>query len=139
MLVAGFMWSGCDSVARRKDAAKEDLVEAQKNVREAQLKVQSAADAEERQTFKRDSERKIRDNEARIDSLKLELVKPGERTDSNYEQRIETLREKNIELRTRIGNSNTNMNDWKKFKREFSHDMDELGLAIKNFVVVIKK
>lgn len=134
MLVAGFMWSGCDSVAKRKDAAKEDLKEAQKNVKEAQLKIQKAVDAEEWEAFKRDSETKIRENETRIDSLKVKLVKPGQLLDPIYEKRIETLRQKNVDLRAEIGRYEANMSDWEKFKREFNHDMDELGLAIKNFV-----
>jgi hypothetical protein len=135
MLAAGSMWSGCDSVAKRKDAAKEDLVEAQKNVREAKLNVQKAVDAEEWEAFKRDSEVKIRDNETRIDSLKVKLVKPGQLLDPIYENRIETLRQKNVDLRAEIGRYEANMSDWEKFKREFNHDMDELGLAIKNFTL----
>jgi chromosome segregation ATPase len=132
ILVAGAMWSGCDSVAKRKVAAKEDLLTARENLKQAKLEVQKVVNEEEWDAFKQASEVKIRDNETRIDSLKVKLVKPGQLLDPIYEKRIETLRQKNVDLRAEIGRYEANMSDWEKFKREFNNKIDELALAIKN-------
>ncbi|MBK7408934.1 MAG: hypothetical protein IPJ40_13250 [Saprospirales bacterium] len=55
--------------------------------------------------------------------------------DGLYAQRIETLEQKNRDLRTKMANYEQNQSDWESFKREFNHDMDELGQALKDFTV----
>jgi hypothetical protein len=60
---------------------------------------------------------------------------PGKTNDADYTKRIEELRKRNTDLKTRLDNYDTNTSDWDIFKREFSHDMDELGQSLKDFTV----
>ncbi len=53
-----------------------------------------------------------------------------------YNQRIDALQERNEILKKRMKDSETTKTSmWSSFKREFKHDMDELGKAIKDIGV----
>ena len=99
----------------------------------------SGTGAEEWKEFKNDSEIKIRNNEIRIAELKAKMNKPGTTLDPLYEKRIDTLEKKNRDLKARIADYEKSQSDWQTFKREFNHDMDELGQALKDFTVDNKK
>ncbi|MBK6283604.1 MAG: hypothetical protein IPF54_14015 [Draconibacterium sp.] len=42
------------------------------------------------------------------------------------------LEQKNNILRAKIESYESNQTDWESFKREFNHDMEELGMAFKD-------
>ena len=51
-------------------------------------------------------------------------------------KRIKELEEKNKEIKLKVESYKNDANsDWKSFKEEYNHDMDELGQALKNFTV----
>ena len=52
-----------------------------------------------------------------------------------YAKNIENLEERNRDLKTRIGAYETNQSDWESFKREFNHDMNEVGQALRDLTV----
>lgn len=142
-LMAGTIFTGCESPGQKEDAAqakvedaKQDLKTAQDEAQEAAL---NAAIAEEWKTFKRESEVKITDNETRIAELKVKIKKPGNTFDDQYKKKIETLEQKNKDLRTSMDNYVQTDSDWESFKREFNHDMDELGKALTDLTVDNKK
>nr|MBP8086991.1 hypothetical protein [Saprospiraceae bacterium] len=85
--------------------------------------------------FKSDAEIKIKENEVRIGELKVKMKKSGKTFDAMYEKNIIALEEKNKDLKTRIASYETNQSDWDAFTREFNHDMDELGQALKDLTV----
>lgn len=43
------------------------------------------------------------------------------------------MNKKNAELKAKIAAYETEQSDWEAFKREFNHDMDELGNALQDF------
>ena len=102
---------------------------------EAQADAIKVANAEEWRVFKSDAEIKIKENEVRIGELKVKMKKSGKTFDAMYEKNIIALEQKNKDLRTKISNYESNQSDWEAFKREFNHDMDELGQAIKDLTV----
>lgn len=63
------------------------------------------------------------------------MKKSGKTFDAMYEKNIMALEQKNKDLRTKISNYESNQSDWESFKREFNHDMDEQGQAIKDLTV----
>jgi chromosome segregation ATPase len=142
-LIAGIIFTGCQSPAQKESSAKEKVNEANRDLKEAQddakAEAQEVAGAEEWKEFKNDSEIKIRNNEIRIAELKVKMNKPGTTLDPLYEKKIDTLEKKNRDLKVRINGYEKSQSDWEKFKREFNHDMDELGQALKDFTVDIKK
>lgn len=139
VILAHAVFTGCQSSAYKLEAAnqnvekeKQDLQEAQKDANAVAVKV---ANAEEWAAFKTESEVKIKDNQIRIDELKVKMSKPGKTFDAMYAKNIENLEQKNKDLKARIGAYEANQSDWDSFKREFNHDMDELGQALRDLTV----
>ena len=57
-----------------------------------------------------------------------------------YDKKVSALEQKNNDLKKKIeASNNTQSSKWSSFKREFNHDMDELGHAIKDIGVDNKK
>lgn len=107
------------------EVAKENLVEAQK-----------ALTAEEWKVFKENTDSIINENEFRINELKVKMKKAGKSIDVNYKKNIDILEQKNQDLKVKVDTYKKDSDsDWKSFKREFNHDMDELGHALKDLTV----
>lgn len=138
LLVGTFLWS-CQTSSEKVDAAKENVAEAKEDLREVQQDAATdavkVATAEEWQQFKDESNELIRKNEIRIEEIKVKMNKKGKTLDAVYAKNIETLEQKNKDLKTRIGAYENNQGNWESFKREFNHDMDELGKALTDLTV----
>lgn len=141
--MAGTISTGCDSKAEKTEAAQEEVQEAKQDLKEAQndlnTEAYKQAKAEEWAAFKIETENKIASNETRIAELKKANQKTGKTFDAIYEKRIDALEQKNKDLKSRINVYDKNRTDWDSFKREWNHDMDELGQALKDFTVNNKK
>jgi len=138
-LMAGTIFTGCQSSVQKQDAAQAKVKDARQDLNEAQKDAnaigQELATAEEWATFKCESEIKIRDNEIRITELNVKMKKPGETFDELYANKIANLELQNKEMRTRLTAYEKSQSNWETFKREFNHDMDELGKALKDLTV----
>jgi chromosome segregation ATPase len=142
-LMAGTIFTGCQSSTQKQKAvqdkvqdAKQDLNAAQKDANELAQKV---ATAEEWKTFKRESELKIKENEIRINELTVKMKKPGELFDALYKKKIANLGQQNKDLKARLEAYEKSQSNWESFKREFNHDMDAIGQALKDLTVDNKK
>lgn len=114
------------------DSAKVAVTEAEEDLDEAKR----AATAEEWQEFKDETNAKIKDNNAQIAELKLKIKKAGKNIDKTYQKSIDTMEQKNKDLKMKIDSYKNDANsDWKSFKSEFNHDMDQLGKSLKDFAV----
>lgn len=137
--VAGTIFTGCQSSASKEEAARAKVDEAEQALVDAQqdadIEAQKVASAEEWLAFKIESEVKISEYEIRIKALKTQMKKPGKTFDDLNKQRIEQLEQKIADLKTRMNDYEKNQTGWESFKREFNHDMDELGTALKDLTV----
>jgi outer membrane murein-binding lipoprotein Lpp len=135
-IIAGGIFTGCMSQAQKDEAARAKVENAREDLNEAKVEANrvalKTATAEEWRIFKNESELKIKENEVRVAELKVQLNKPGTLLDPLYVKRIDTLEEQNSGMRTRIVIYENNRSDWETFKREFNHDMDALGKALKD-------
>jgi hypothetical protein len=128
-LVVGIQAKGQD--------AKQDLNAAQKNTNAVAQKEQTA---EEWKTFnKSDFELKIKANEMRITELNVKMRKPADLFDSFYVKKIASLEKENRFLKARLEAYEKSQSNWESFKREFNHDMDAIGQALKDLTVDNKK
>jgi uncharacterized protein YeaO (DUF488 family) len=130
LLTAGTVITSCN-MGNRQNRTNENIEDVQQRER--------IATAEEWAEFKSESERKIMENEARIQELKKKMMEPGVGLDSLRQNRIDRLEEKNNELRVKIRTYEHDKSDWESFKREFKHDMDEIGDAFKDLTIDNKK
>jgi len=138
-LLTATIITGCQSSAKKETSARENVQEAKQELKdvqkEANKEAQKLANAEEWETFKSDAELTIKNNEIRIAELRVKLNKQGTMLDPMYEKKIATLEQQNKDLKKRIEDYEKNQSDWETFKREFNHDMDELGKALKDLTV----
>lgn len=140
---AGIVFSSCDSAATKEKEAQEKLTEAKQELTEvkkdANAEAVRLASNEEWTEYKKQTEIKIADNDARIAALKSRKNKTDKLLDNLYERRIDTLEVRNKNLKMRIADFQITKSDWDAFKREFDHDMDGLGEALNNFGTNNKK
>ena len=143
IIIAATVLPGCKSSTEKEAAAQENVQEAKEDLKEVQQDANAeavkAANAEEWREYKMEVEMKIQNNEIRIVELKEKIKKKGKVLDSIYETRINTLEEKNKEMRAKLNAYEKEQSDWQTFKTEFNRDMDELGQSLKDFTIDNKK
>ncbi|TRX31886.1 hypothetical protein FNW52_18005 [Flavobacterium sp. ZT3R18] len=137
--VIGSVLTSCKPNTDKEQTAQESVDSAKVAVTAAEADLDQArrvATAEEWQAFKDETNTKINDNNAKIAELKLKIKKTGKDIDKAYQKSIDTMEQKNKDLKVKIDSYKNDVNsDWKSFKREFNHDMDELGQSLKDFTV----
>lgn len=137
------LFVGCKPSTKEEQAAQENVQEAKEEVQDAKEDLAEAkrqATEAEWQRFKNDMETAIDENNAKIDELQKEIKKTGKAADAEYERKVDALKEQNDKLKLKIETyKNDADSDWESFKREFSHDKDELGNALKDLTVNNKK
>jgi len=137
--MAGTIFTSCQSSDHRDGDDNGMMNETQQDMNEMHNDVNSdmpkMASADEWKTFKLESELKINNNEISIKELTVKMNKPGTILDPLYAKKIANLEQKNKDLKIKLETYETNQSDWEKFKREFNHDMDELGKAFKDLTV----
>ena len=133
----------CKSTTKEEIESQEKVDVAEQNLKDAKdslVVAKKAATAEEWQTFKDQTDSVISYNEAQIAELKLKMQKTGKSVDAKYQKNIDILEQKNKDLKVKVDTYKNDANsDWQSFKREFNHDMDEIGQAFKNVTVDNKK
>jgi exonuclease VII large subunit len=137
------LFVACKPATKDEQEAQENVQEAKQDVEEAKEDLSEAkrqANAEEWQSFKDEVNTVIEKNDAKIAELKQEIKKTGKAADAEYNKKIDALKEKNENLKLKIESyKNDADSDWQAFKREFNHDMDELGSAFNDLTVDNKK
>jgi hypothetical protein len=144
VLVMGFvslaLLMGCSRTSEQKVAdAKADVVVAKQDVKDAVADAQTEA-REEWLSFKGEAEAKIAATEKSIADYKVKMTTASGKLHANYDKKIDALEQKNKELKTKLSEyKDSGKTAWEQFKIEFSHDMDALGTALKDFSVDNKK
>ncbi|HEU4791645.1 MAG TPA: hypothetical protein VFS71_18300 [Flavobacterium sp.] len=138
-LVIGSIVISCKPNTEKEQAAQENVDSAKVAVTEAEddlAEAKRVATAEEWKAFKDSTNAKIEENNAKIAELKLKIKKTGKDIDKAYQRNIDTMEQKNKNLKAKLDSYKNDVNsDWESFKREFDHDMDELGNSLKDFTV----
>ncbi|MES2559446.1 MAG: hypothetical protein V4590_06885 [Bacteroidota bacterium] len=123
--------TGCSSPATKVENAKQDLKEAKQELSQEQR--DSVADY---MAFKQESEERIAANEKTIAAFKERMVTDKKQLKKADQQVIDELEQRNIDMRKKLDEYQANGKDsWVEFKKEFSHDMDELGQSLKNLTI----
>lgn len=111
------------------DDAKDSLAVARKE-----------ATKQEFDAFRNSGDSIIRINNLKIAELKLKMKETGKSIDASYQKNIDVLEQKNENLKVKMDTfKNDAKSDWQSFKREFKHDTDEIGKALKDLTVNNKK
>lgn len=132
MFVAATTFISCKPATKEEEVATENAKEANEELIDAK----KTATAEEWKAFKIYGDSIISENNERIAELKLKMKKTGKTINVQYEKSIDALEQKNKDLKVKMETYKNDANaDWQSFKREFNHDMNEVGQALKNLRV----
>jgi hypothetical protein len=100
------------------------------------LKEAKTDSADDYNRFKKEAEITIKENDKKISELKAKKSDANKDIKAKYDKKVLALEQKNKSLKTKIeGSTKTKTEMWATFKREFNHDMEELGHAIRDIGV----
>jgi hypothetical protein len=143
MIIVTIVLISCRPATREEIVLEDKVQQAKENVDMAQDTLDEArkvAKQEDWQNFRNEADPIIKVNDARIAELKVKMKNTGERIDSQYKKSIDTLEQKNQNLKVKIKTYKSDANDdWQSFKTELNHDMTEIGQALKNVTINNKK
>jgi hypothetical protein len=77
---------------------------------------------------------KIEDNNVRISELKENIKNDKSALKSVHEKQVIDLQARNNDLKMRLDNYKGE-DKWEDFKKEFEHDMNEIGSSLKDLTV----
>lgn len=119
----------------KMEKAQAEVEKAEKKLDEAKQKAEA-----EFESYKADVNRQIDENDRKIAALKEDMKQTKKDAKKEYREKVEALEIRNNELKKQIGEfQNTSEEKWQAFKREFNHDMEELGKAFKDLGTDNKK
>ena len=138
-MTAGTVLVGCKDSSKEEKDAQENVQEAKEDLNDAKVELSDArraATEQEWKAFKDSTNAAIDQNEIRIAKMKADLKNTGKTIDAEYQKKIMELEEKNKEIKSKLDMyKNDADSDWQSFKKEYRHDMDDLGELLKNFTV----
>jgi uncharacterized protein (DUF342 family) len=141
--VTATMLTSCKSSTNEEKESQERVETAREDVQNAKdtlAEAKRVATEQEWIAFKESSDSIIRINDMKIAQLKLKMKNSNKSIDAKYEENMATLDQKNEALKIKMVSYKNDANsDWQSFKREFNHDMDEIGQAFKDLTVDNKK
>jgi hypothetical protein len=144
VVVIGFvslvLLMSCSRSSNQKVAdAKANVIAAKQDLKDAVADAQAAA-KEEWLNFKNEAEAKIEANDKIVAEYKTKMTTTNGKLRAQYDKKIDALEKKNKVLKVKLDEyQDSGKNAWEQFKSEFTHDMDELGTALKDFTVDNKK
>lgn len=134
--------NGFSQTNKKTDKARKNVKKAQHNLADAKQDLHQARldSTEDFIQFKKEAQEKIAANDREIELLSEKKWDNKSEYQKMYDQEIFDLKKRNRVLQQKIDVSQATMpSKWSAFKKEFSHDMSELGKAIKNTTVNSKK
>jgi antirestriction protein len=142
-VVAASLLVGCQTSTKKEAIAEEKVAAARNDVQDAKEELMDArkeATAEEWKSFKDQTNATIHKNELRIGDLKAKMKKTGNSIDATYAKKVAELEQKNKDINYKVETYKNDRNsDWESFKREYNHDINELGTALRALTVDNKK
>lgn len=95
---------------------------------------ESQNQSDEYKKYRAEQENKIADNKKLIAELKTKRDKLVDTYKTVFDNKIKEVEKKNNEMNKRILETykDEGKDKWESFKKEFNHDMDELGHSIKD-------
>lgn len=123
-------FTACNSPEKKVENAEENVMDANEDLDNA-----NRAYIAEIEDFKLQSIQKTEENDKAMMEFKERIKNEKQDAKNEYNQKINELEKKNTDLKKRIADYQENGKDnWETFKKEFNHDMDELGNAFGNLI-----
>jgi hypothetical protein len=123
----------CNSAGESKTPM--DNTDTAKMLEETRIELEDAENdyAIKYEAFRIESEKKMAENDLYIENLKLTAKKSDRLHQEELDQKVAELETKNRTMKEKMRDyKDEGKEKWASFKEEFNHDMDELGLALKD-------
>lgn len=131
IIVVGTLFTGCMDSSKKSDKTDEKAIGI-----EQELTKDSINYKKDMKEFKKKTAAKIAANDKSLLEFNARIADQKSNAKAEYKKQIEVLNNKNSDLKKKLDDFKTdNKNSWELFKNEFSHDMEELGQAFKNFTI----
>lgn len=131
LFVSALIVGACSSPSKKVEDAKTDVVEANKELDDAQAEYMA-----DMAKYKTETAEKIVANELIIKDFNARIASQKIDAQVEYKQKVASLEQKNTDMKKKIDDYKLDgKENWEKFKTEFNHDMDELGEAFKDLTV----
>lgn len=128
MFATSAILTSCNSSAEKVDEAKVNIENAAHNLDQAKEDYK-----DEYNKLKIESEKQTIENDKAIAELKEHSKKMKKEEKEENDKVINELERKNEVMKAKINAYKEDGNEkWQSFKREFNHDMNELGQALKD-------
>jgi len=125
------MLTGCTSSSKKVKFAKENVAYAKENVVDANQKLNQAL-LDSVQDYKKHTEEKLLDNEKSLALYKGKIASGKVENKAKFQKEWSALAKRNDQMKQKLENySEEKDGKWETFKKEFDHDMDELGKSFK--------
>lgn len=135
VLTSIIVFMGCDSPEKKVTTAKENVIESKENLAQAEEDYKT-----ELANYKKESNEKHIANERAIADFKKQVTTAKKELKESYEKQLVEMEQKNLEIKQRMDTyQDDGKEKWKSFKREYDHDMDELGKSLKDLTIENKK
>lgn len=123
--------SSCNSPDEKVNHAKAAVMEADSNLINANQEY-----LKEVAQYKLETAEKIAKNDKSIAEFRARVALEKKSAKREYLLKVEKLEKKNTDLKKRMDEFKADSKDnWKSFKKEFNHDMEEIGKAFKDLTV----
>ena len=124
IIVAGVVFTSCQSTDKKVENAKENVVEAKQELNQI---VKDSI-----QQFRTESAQKIADHEKSLTQFKARIAKEKKENRAEYQKKLTELEQKNSDLKKRLDDfKEESQEKWDTFKSTYNRDMDELGESFK--------
>ena len=131
MLAAGTLFTSCNTPSEKVENAEVNAQKANDELSTAKEEY-----AIEVAKYRKEIADKIEANEKSIAEFKLRTEYEKKEAKADYQKKIQELEEKNTAMKTKMNDyKETGKDEWKNFKTEFEHDMNELAVAFANLSV----
>ena len=130
-LITGATIVSCQSSETKVENAKEDVIDAAKDLEQANQEYLA-----EIEIYRQEMMKEIEANDQAIADMESKAAKEGKSADTKRKEKVAELKRENSEMRAKLQDYKADGKDaWENFKAEFNHDMKESGNAFKDIGV----
>ena len=130
-ILTGTSLTNCTSPSQKVENAQDSVASAKMNIDKTDPEY--LADIEK---YRYETAIKISDNDKILTDLKASFNLKKNDAKADYDKKIAELEQKNSDMNKKLQDyKEDGKENWEKFKKEFNHDMDDLGMALNDFTV----
>lgn len=130
-ILIGSLSMGCNSPAKKVENAEEKVLEANKDLKQANQEY--VTDIE---NYRKETAIKVAANEKAIADFNTRIASEKKADRVDYEKKVAVLEKQNSDMKMRLENyKEEGKEKWEIFKTQLTHDMEVLGEDFKNLTV----